>query len=415
MSLLRDREQRRLLGLMLAFALLLFLAGIVVSAAHGRQLRSVMLAREASMASLLLEKGIDENTVALALNAGDASEAGWQLLAKLGHRDTALFYLLPQAGAWIKRFLAAVLPLSLLLGLLPLCLSLAFLRRRQRLYAEAAGIIERFAQEDFSRHLPRNGRGSIYQMLTAIDQLALQLQARSQAERAGRQLLKEMISDISHQLKTPLAALTMYVDIMSETPEDAGAVEHFSSLARQALDRMERLISVLLKTARLDAAAVSFDVRRYRVTRLIGQAMEELLPRAKQEDKQLLLSGDGAVELCCDLQWTAEALSNVVKNALDHTGPGGEIKIEWEKGPTATRIKVSDNGEGIAQEDMYHIFKRFYRSGPSGNSQGVGLGLPLAKAVMEGQGGSISAGNRELGGAEFILSFPNCKPAFTEK
>lgn len=415
MSLLKDRQQRKLLVLMLVFALLLFLTGAFVSAAYGHGLRGQLLAREAAAASLLLEAGVDENTVALALNAASTSEEGWRLLEKLGHSDTAYFYLLPQAERELREFSRVVLPLSLLLGLLPFGFALAFLRQRERLYAEAARTIARFAQEDFSCHLPREEEGSVYRMFAAIDQLALSLRAKSQAAQEGRELLKEMISDISHQLKTPLAAITMYVDIISETPEDAGAVKHFSSLTRQALDRMERLISVLLKTARLDAAAVSFDIQRCRVTRLISQATEELLPRAERENKRLLFSGDSGTELCCDLEWTAEALGNVVKNALDHTGAGGEIKIAWEQGPTAVRIRVSDNGTGIAREDIYHIFKRFYRSAGSKGSQGVGLGLPLAKAVMEGQGGSISAGNRESGGAEFILSFPNCKPVFTGK
>ena len=112
-----------------------------------------------------------------------------------------------------------------------------------------------------------------------------------------------------------------------------------------------------------------------------------------------------AVRHICDMEWTGEAIGNIVKNALDHTQAGGIVRITWERTPAMFRIFISDNGNGIVPEDIYHIFKRFYRSKHSLDTQGIGLGLPLAKSIIEGQNGVISVQSEVGKGTLFTLSF----------
>lgn len=130
------------------------------------------------------------------------------------------------------------------------------------------------------------------------------------------------------------------------------------------------------------------------------------------EDKALIfkksniqIDGDGEQQLICDMEWTGEAIGNIVKNALDHTQAGGIVRITWERTPAMFRIFISDNGNGIVPEDIYHIFKRFYRSKHSLDTQGIGLGLPLAKSIIEGQNGVISVQSEVGKGTLFTLSF----------
>ena len=209
-----------------------------------------------------------------------------------------------------------------------------------------------------------------------------------------------MVSDISHQLKTPLAALNMYMEIMME---DKDAVEFFGEKALLSLERMERLTGNLLKIVRLDAKTISFEKKPCDVGGLVKDAAEGFITRAEKEGKQLFLEGEETI-LNCDRNWTEEAVSNLIKNALDHTDEGDFVKISWEKSPVMIRISVEDNGSGISEEDIYHIFKRFYRSSSS-SSGGSGLGLPLAKAIVEEQGGSLTVSSQEGQGSVFVLSF----------
>jgi len=129
--------------------------------------------------------------------------------------------------------------------------------------------------------------------------------------------------------------------------------------------------------------------------------------RAEQENKEIILSGRDDEMLLCDRDWLIEAVSNIVKNALDHTDANSHIHIEWSRLPSATQIVIKDNGSGIHSEDIHHIFKRFYRSRFSKDTQGVGLGLPLSKAIVEAHDGSIAVDSVLGNGSTFVLSFLN--------
>ena len=172
-----------------------------------------------------------------------------------------------------------------------------------------------------------------------------------------------------------------------------------------SLKRMEQLILSMLKITRLDTGNIIFEKKSCRVSELIAHSVNDLTTRAKSESKQIQIDGDGEQQLICDMEWTGEAIGNIVKNALDHTQAGGIVRITWERTPAMFRIFISDNGNGIVPEDIYHIFKRFYRSKHSLDTQGIGLGLPLAKSIIEGQNGVISVQSEVGKGTLFTLSF----------
>lgn len=126
--------------------------------------------------------------------------------------------------------------------------------------------------------------------------------------------------------------------------------------------------------------------------------------RARQERKDIILSGDETIDFVCDRNWLTEAVVNIVKNALDHTGEGDFVQIEWKLSASVLQIAVKDNGSGIHPEDLYYIFKRFYRSRYSKDKKGIGLGLSLAKSIIEAHGGTIVV-DSELGvGTVFYIN-----------
>ena len=203
--------------------------------------------------------------------------------------------------------------------------------------------------------------------------------------------------------------MMMYQEIVTDEPDNAAVVREFAAKMGVSLRRMETLIQMMLKIARLDAGSIRFERRSVVVAELTQSAVQDLLTRAQREGKTIRLDGEPAQQLVCDPAWTSEAVGNLVKNALDHTRYGGEVLISWARTPVLLQIKVEDDGCGIAPEDLHHIFKRFYRSERTLDTPGIGLGLPLSKSIIEGQGGLLSVQSEPGQGAAFTLSFPLTK------
>lgn len=405
MNLLRDKHIRYFSCFIIGYIILFFGCSTWFLSWQTDSARQMLLSRENTMISALLDQGVPEDVVAAAVANEKKSESGKAFLEKIGRGDNITVSALPELTGFreeaVKYFVRLIFVLSVLLigGIF------IFLRSRERLYQQATYTIQRYIDGDFTCHLLQNSEGSVYQLFSSMDQLATMLQARGESQHKEKEFLKGTISDISHQLKTPLAALTMYQEIIASEPEHSDTVKEFSAKMGVSLKRIKQLIESMLKITRLDAGSIVFEKRDYTVYEIVCRGINELELRAKQEGKELLIEGDKEQMLSCDLEWTGEAIGNIVKNALDHTEAGGVIRVSWAPSPAMVRIQIQDNGDGIPQEDLHHIFKRFYRSKKSLDTQGVGLGLPLAKAIIEGQKGVISVKSESGEGTVFTIAF----------
>ena len=160
-----------------------------------------------------------------------------------------------------------------------------------------------------------------------------------------------------------------------------------------------------MKITKLDAGTIVIEKAKENVSEIMSSIEKHFSFRAKQEEKQIYFSGDDDITLLCDCNWLIEAISNIIKNAFDHTKKGNTIHIEWKQFASIIQIIIKDNGCGIHQEDLHHIFKRFYRSRFSKDTQGIGLGLSLAKAIVEAHSGTIEV-HSQLGiGTTFTINF----------
>lgn len=405
MNFLLEKQNRNHLLFLSGFCILLISLAVFSGYLQMRGSREILLEREASIASALLSRGTAPGTIAAAFSQEEVTKEGMEFLGRIGHTEQTALWLLPVIR---KKAYFTILSTGFwsagLSGLL-LFASVWYMKNRERLYREAADMVFRFAEGDFSAHLPRNQSGTIYRLFASIDQLAIALQTKREAEHRAKEFLKDTVSDISHQLKTPLAALQMYTEIIAAEPDHPETVRTFSGKSMRSLARMEELIQSLLKITRLDAGSIQFDRKETSVADLLSRALESLLTRAKQEQKQVIVDGGLNETVVCDPEWTGEAIGNLIKNALDHTETGGTIRIFWERSSAMLRLSVEDDGCGIAPEDIHHIFKRFYRSSHCGDRQGVGLGLPLAKTIIEGQGGILSVTSTVGKGSVFHISF----------
>lgn len=280
-----------------------------------------------------------------------------------------------------------------------------YFREQHRILEAAAAQITDYIAGDQNARIQCDDEGELYRLFHEVNSLVSILNAHAENELKAKEFLKNTIADISHQLKTPLAALNIYNGILQDEAENSPAIQEFTDLSEQELERIETLVQNLLKIAKLDAGAIAIEKSEENVFEMMESIERHFAVRAAQEGKKMIFSGEESVFLLCDRSWLIEAISNIVKNALDHTQKGNEIRIEWKQFAHIVQVVIKDNGSGIHPEDLYYIFKRFYRSRFSNDTRGAGLGLPLAKAIVEAHNGTIEA-DSELGfGTTFTINF----------
>jgi len=316
------------------------------------------------------------------------------------------FFLIAELSCWFCFHVLPwwLIPLFFLLAACVLLLCYCFFSKQNRILETAVSRIDSYLEGDLDARIDCDEEGELYRLFHGINTLAAVLNAHAANVLREKAFLKDTISDISHQLKTPLAALNIYNGLM-QTEETTPEMREFVSLSEQELDRIETLVHNLLKIAKLDAGAILIEKSRESISDMMKDVQLHFAYRVKQEEKQILLSGTNSVFLSCDRGWMLEALDNIVKNALDHTKPGDSVWISWQQYPSIVQITIKDDGSGIHPEDLPHIFKRFYRSRFAKDTQGLGLGLPLAKAIVEAHNGTVEI-HSELGlGTTFVINF----------
>lgn len=282
-----------------------------------------------------------------------------------------------------------------------------YFREQNRIMEDAVTQIRKYISGDWDARIACDEEGEMYRLFHEVNSLAAILNAKAEKEGKSKEFLQNTISDISHQLKTPLAALNIYNGIIQTEVETESMpeVREFIDLSERELDRMETLVQNLLKIAKFDAGTVIIEKNMENVAEMMADVKKYFSYRAGCEGKEIVLSGNESLSFLCDRNWIVEAVGNIVKNALDHMERGDSVRIEWGESASVVRIKIKDNGSGIHPEDLHHIFKRFYRSRFSEDTQGIGLGLPLAKAVVEAHNGTIEVESRLGEGTTFIMNF----------
>jgi len=239
-----------------------------------------------------------------------------------------------------------------------------------------------------------------YQFNTMTERLGENVQALNNE----KLFLKKLITDISHQLKTPLASLIMFNDIM-ENDKNMSYQERntFILESKNQLDRMEWLIKNMLKMAKLEAGVVEFEKKEALVADTIQNSILALKLIASEKKIVISLSGDNSVKVKHDISWTTEAFSNIIKNCVEHSEKDSEINVSWEENSVFVQVVIKDNGAGIPKEELPKIFDRFYKGPNSCSPTNIGIGLFITKTIIEGQGGSIYAFSQGGQGTKFIV------------
>lgn len=298
-----------------------------------------------------------------------------------------------------------VLVSSLCMDILILAVGYWYFKGQNKIMENAVIQIKDYISGNQNARIECNDEGELYRLFHEVNSLVSILNAHAENEGKAKIFLKDTLSNISHQLKTPLAALNVYNGIIQQEAKDLPTIQEFTVLSEQEIDRIEILVQNLLKITKLDTRTIVIEKAIENVSEMMNSIERHFSYRAEQEEKEFYLSGNDTITLFCDHNWIVEAISNIVKNAFDYTKKGDNIRIEWKQFASIVQIVVKDNGSGIHPEDLHHIFKRFYRSRFSKDTQGIGLGLPLAKSIIETHNGTIEV-DSELGrGTLFTINF----------
>ena len=246
--------------------------------------------------------------------------------------------------------------------------------------------------------------GELSILQSEIAKMTVRLREQAEKLREDKVFLADSIADISHQIRTPLTSINLVASMLSDSDLDFQRRLKLMKELESLLKRIDWLINALLKMSKLDAGTANLQQDTVYLKDLIRKASEPFLIPMELQNQQLLVEDPEERQYTGDISWSVEAVSNILKNCMEHTPEGGEIRITTEENALFTQIVIADNGPGIAKEDMPHLFERFYKGKDSADTS-VGIGLALARMIVMNQNGTIKAENDVDGGAKFIIRF----------
>jgi signal transduction histidine kinase len=413
---LRNPEVRGVVMGFLAVSLLIAAAAAVGIGCWWRAFSAGVTRRDAALIGRVLSSHPElESEIISVFTRGatpEETEAGAAAAKRYGYAEV----LPPFADPFLRGPFASLLALTAaFLALGGTAYALVFRRALSRLYGEIRRVadgVESIVQGGGLR-LPERGEGEVSLLSHRVNEMAGRLSAAVLQLGREKDFLKGFLADVSHQLKTPLSSVKMFADLLLDRDLDRERREDFLDKSRQQIERMEWLISSLLSCARMEADAVVFHIASAPLDETIGAALEGLRPAWERKGVELAWRPPaGHVVVPHDRRWIAEALSNIVKNAVEHTPKGGHVTVALEDDPVLARVTVTDSGAGIAREDLPGIFARFFRTPASGQEagdgprpiSGTGIGLALAKAIVERHGGVVSVSSAPGAGTSFTVT-----------
>ena len=301
-------------------------------------------------------------------------------------------------------FPSAAIAIVLIISALLIGCALLFTHWRYREIEKLSGYLRKISSGDYSLDVRDNHEGELSILKNDIYKVTLMLSEQSQLLKRDKIQLTEAISDISHQLKTPLTSMTMMVDLLSDAKLPNEKRKEFTHNISTQLERIDWLVSSLLKISKIDAGTVIFKQDKIVVHKLIQKSLEPVLIPIDIKEQRVLIKGEGAVSILGDFNWTVEALINIFKNCVEHTQQKGEIRISFSENALFTEVTIADNGKGIPKEDLPYIFNRFYK-GKSASEDSIGIGMAMAHSIITNQNGHIEVTSEQGQGTIFQIKF----------
>jgi len=290
-----------------------------------------------------------------------------------------------------------------IVGVMYMILVIWFTWNRYRLIRKLAEYVRDISSGNYALDVRDNVEGELSILKNEIYKVTSKLAEQSSALKEDKIHLVDSISDISHQLKTPLTSMTMMADFLASSDLPEAKREEFSTVLLRQLERIDWLVSSLLKLSKIDAGSVHFVKEQMTVQSFIKYVLERIQKNERTKEINIVVDGEADALISCDKNWTAEAFINVINNCMEHSPRGEMVEIRWKTNALYTQINVQDHGPGISIKERTQIFNRFFK-GEHASEDSVGIGLAMAHTIITNQQGSIEIDSEIGKGTTFIIT-----------
>ena len=268
-----------------------------------------------------------------------------------------------------------------------------------------ARCIEEINKKNYSINIDENSEDELSILKNELYKITIMLKEDAENSKKDKLKLKDSLSDISHQLKTPLTSINIMLDNILDNPEmDDKTKEKFIQNIKREITNISSLVGEILKLSKFDASVIKFEEQQVFIDDIVKSAISNVEMMAELKNINIEVNNQDNIKLVCDAKWQIEAVTNILKNCIEHSKDDSTITIDIDSNKIYKQITIKDNGEGIDEKDLPHIFERFYK-GKNSSKDSVGIGLALAKTIIEKDNGSIKVDSKKGKQTTFVIKY----------
>ena len=400
----KNREVKKILFLNLIYFFIIIIIGLVLSLYSFNLYKKNLIRNNSILVGNILKNHpeLEEEVINELILNSDTYDYGTEILNKYGLDDPKYFDYLKVNNELKQNIILTNILFIIILFMLVSITYLIFIKNQYRKINKIDKYMNKILNNDYSLDIRDYVEGDISTLKNDVYKMTIKLKEQTELSIKDKKYLEETLADISHQIKTPLTSMYVINDILSDNDLDKKSQIEFLNKNRNQLERIEWLVTTLLKISRLDSGMVTLKRDNINIEDLINKTIEPI--KIMAELKNILIETNiETTNFYLDFNWTLEALTNILKNACEHTNNNGSIKIEVNENPLYLNIKIIDNGVGISESDKKHIFDRFYKG--KTNKDSIGIGLNMAKKIINLQNGEIECISKINEGTTFDIIF----------
>ena len=405
-------ENKNIKYLILPMIILTITASITITIQTIKQYKAVTITLNEKIAEIMgkiseSNPEIDSREIIEILNSAkntEQYEKGQTELSKYGIEIDKINYI-KLIENQMKTNLKLNILIIVLFSILWMTIIVLYLRKRDKKIKQITNYINQIKNKKYDLNIEENTEDELSNLKNELYKITIMLKEESEISKKDKENLKMSVEDISHQLKTPLTSITIMLDNLKDNPnmEEKTKQKFIFEISKQ-VEWINWLVISMLKLSKLDANVVQFYDEKINLNKFIGEIIKNLEIPIEVKNQKIIIDGNENVSFIGDYKWQQEAITNIIKNCIEHNANNGTIYINYEENSLFTKITIRDEGEGIPKEDLKHIFERFYK-GKNSSENSVGIGLALAKNIIEKNNGMINCKSELDKGTEFVIKY----------